>query len=123
MARPWRTFWQAHRGQADLFIGRWNADYPDPDTFADMFHSQEGFVGRVCGSPETDRLTSRARTESTPAVRHALYLQLEDTVASEAMLLPLFHEQAYRFARPELEGMSVSLGFPVVAFEDLRIRT
>ena len=113
---------EVNRGQVDLVVGRWYADYPDPDTFAHMLHSQQGFLGRVCSSRETDRLTSLARTEPTPAVRHALYLQFEGIVANEAMVLPLFHEQAYRIARPELEGMSVSLGFPVVAFEDLRIR-
>ena len=48
--------------------------------------------------------------------------ELERLVADEAMLLPLFHEQAYRIGRPELEGLSVSVGFPVVALEDLRLR-
>jgi ABC-type oligopeptide transport system substrate-binding subunit len=113
---------EVDRGQVDLVIGRWYADYPDPDSFAHMLHSQRGYLGRVCSSRETDRLTSLARTEPTPAVRHALYLQIEDLVAHDAMLLPLFHEQAYRIARPELEGLSMSLGWPVVAFEDLRIR-
>ena len=113
---------EVDRGQVDLVIGRWYADYPDPDSFAYLLHSQRGYLGRVCSSQETDRLMSLARTESTPAVRHALYLQIEGLVAHDAMLLPLFHEQAYRIGRPELEGMSVSLGFPVVAFEDLRIR-
>jgi len=76
----------------------------------------------VCSSPATDRLISRARTETTAAVRHGLYLQFEDVVADEALLLPLFHEQAYRLARPDVEGLAVSLGFPVVAFEELRVR-
>jgi peptide/nickel transport system substrate-binding protein len=111
------------RGRVDLAIGRWYADYPDPDTFANTLHSQQGFMGRVCSLPDTDRLIARARTEATAAIRHALYLQLEDIVAEEAMLLPLFHEQAYRLARPDVEGLSVSLGFPVVAFEDLRLRS
>jgi hypothetical protein len=37
------------------------------------------------------------------------------------MILPLFHEQAYRFARPEVEGLSVSFGGDV-AYEDLHLR-
>jgi ABC-type oligopeptide transport system substrate-binding subunit len=111
-----------NRGDVDLGIGRWYADYPDPDTFAYTLHSEQGFLGRVCSSPATDRLISRARTETAAAVRHGLYLQFEDVVADEALLLPLFHEQAYRLARPDVEGLAVSLGFPVVAFEELRVR-
>jgi hypothetical protein len=38
------------------------------------------------------------------------------------MILPLFHEQAYRIARPEVEGLSLGLGFPTVAMEELRVR-
>jgi hypothetical protein len=38
------------------------------------------------------------------------------------MLLPLFHEQAYRFARPEVEGLTVAMGAPTVPLELLRIR-
>ena len=111
------------RATADLYIGRWNADYPDADTFASIFQSDTGFLGRVCGSPEMDRLIARARTESIPSVRHALYRELEETLAREAVILPLFHEQAYRFGRPEIEGLSLGLGFPTVAMEELRVRS
>jgi peptide/nickel transport system substrate-binding protein len=116
-------FLEAHeQGTADLYVGRWNADYPDPDSFASIFHAETGFLGRVCGSPETDRLIARARTESVPALRHTLYRELEEIVAREALMLPLFHEQSYRIARPEVEGLSVGLGFPTVAMEELFVR-
>jgi ABC-type transport system substrate-binding protein/serine/threonine protein kinase len=109
-------------GQVDLTMGRWTGDYPDPDTFATFMHSQRGFQGRMCGSAETDRLIQRGRVESSPAVRHALYLELEEIIARDAMVLPLFHEQAYRIGRPELEGLSVTMGTPCVPLEDLRLR-
>jgi len=115
-------FLRAHReGTADVYIGRWAADYPDPDTFASIFHSQTGFLGRVCGSPETDELIARARTESIPSVRHGLYRALEESLSREGVLLPLFHEQAYRIARPELDGLTLGLGTPTVSMEALRI--
>jgi peptide/nickel transport system substrate-binding protein len=109
-------------GSVDLAMGRWTADYPDPDSFAYFVHSSRGFQGRICGSAETDRIVERARVESSPAVRHALYLELEEIIARNALLLPLFHEQAYRLARPELEGLTVTMGEPSVPLEDLRIR-
>ena len=78
--------------------------------------------GRFCGNPEIDRLVEKGRAETTPAVRHSLYRQIEDTIVREVLMLPLFHEQAYRFARPEVEGLAVSFGWPTVAYEQLRVR-
>jgi ABC-type transport system substrate-binding protein/predicted ATPase len=110
------------KGTVDLYLGRWNADYPDPDNFACQLHSEWGFLGRMCTAPEVDRLVERARAETEPAVRHSLYREVEEAIARDALLLPLFHEQAYRFARPEVEGLSVAFGVPTVAYDRLRVR-
>jgi len=32
--------------------GRWAADYPDADTFANILANERGFVGQLCGSTE-----------------------------------------------------------------------
>jgi peptide/nickel transport system substrate-binding protein len=110
------------RGAADLCFGRWGADFPDPDSFAYLLHSEAGILGRLCSSAAVDRLIERARGEPAAAARHKIYRELEDLLARDAMMLPLFHEQVYRFARPEVEGLSVSFGNPAVAYEELRIR-
>jgi peptide/nickel transport system substrate-binding protein len=109
-------------GSADVAVGRWGADYPDADTFVYILHTNGGFVGRLCGSEETDRLAESGRAETAPARRHAIYRQVEQTIAREALLLPLFHEQTYRFAQPDVAGLSVSFGIPVVAYEELHRR-
>ncbi len=109
------------QGVADLIVTRWIADYPDADTFVHLFHSQEGYIGRFCGTPETDRLIERGRAETSPIVRHSLYREVEEIIAREALVLPLFHEQAYRFARPEVEGLSVSFWGQTVDYSSLRI--
>jgi ABC-type transport system substrate-binding protein len=110
------------RGDVDIALSRWNADYPDADSFAGILHSTRGWFGRFSGSPEIDRLIERARAETAPAARHSLYRDLEEMIARDLRVLPLFYEQSYRIARPELEGLSLSIGFPTVAFEELRIR-
>jgi ABC-type transport system substrate-binding protein len=113
----------ADKASVDLLIGRWVGDYPDADTFVrDVLHTHEGFLGRLCGTAPIDRLVEEGRAESNPAARHALYRQIEESVARDTLLVPLFHEQVYRFARPELEGLSISYWCPVVRYEDLRIR-
>jgi ABC-type oligopeptide transport system substrate-binding subunit len=55
-------------------------------------------------------------------MRHSLYRQIEEILAREALLVPLYHEQEYRFARPEIQGLSVFLWGRTVAYEELRLR-
>ena len=45
-----------------------------------------------------------------------------DRIVREVRLLPLFHEQVYRFARPEIEGLTVNFLPPEVVYDSLRVR-
>jgi ABC-type transport system substrate-binding protein len=110
-------------GSTDLAVGRWIADYPDADTFAYVLHGAAGFVGRFCGTPEIDRLLEQGRTERDSDARHVIYRQIEEIAARDAILLPLFHEQSYRFARPEVEGLTVTPFSPTVRYEHLAVRS
>ena len=107
----------------DISIGRWVGDYPDADTFAQgVLHSRVGVYGRYCGMPEIDALTERGRSEIDPRTRESIYREVEEIIAREALLIPLFHEQVYRFARPEVEGLAVGFGQSIVQYENLSIR-
>ena len=110
-------------GSVDLVLGRWVADFPDADTFASILASKGGLLGPVCGLAEVDRLITRGRSETSPAARHAVYRQIEEIIVRERQILPLFHEQAYRFARPEVEGMSLSLDALTLDYANLSIRS
>jgi ABC-type oligopeptide transport system substrate-binding subunit len=101
-----------------MIIGRWLADYPDTDTF----FSGLRYSWALVGSPDLDERINRGRTESDPAARHALYLELEAILRRDTILVPLFHEQVYRIARPELEGMTVSFTYPTLAYETLHLK-
>jgi peptide/nickel transport system substrate-binding protein len=109
--------------EVDLFVGRWNADYPDADTFVHgVLHSASGFVGRYAGNPDIDALAEQGRAETDPRVRHAIYRKVEEMIVREALLLPLFHEQVYAFARPDVEGLTGVGSTPVVPYDALSIR-
>jgi ABC-type transport system substrate-binding protein len=112
------------RGEADLVVGRWGADYPDSDSFVyGALHSTAGSVGRHIARPDIDQLAEQGRAETDPRVRHSLYRKIEDLLARDALLLPLFHDQVYAFARPEVEGFgSVGQTSPTISYEDLWIR-
>lgn len=109
-------------GSVDCVLGRWVADFPDADTFASILASKGGLLGVVCGLPEVDRLITRGRSETSPAARHAVYRQIEEIIVRERQILPLFHEQAYRFARPEVEGMSLSYDSMTLDYSNLSLR-
>jgi ABC-type transport system substrate-binding protein len=78
-----------------------------------MSNSREGFLGRLCGAPEIDRLIERGRTETDPRARHCVYRQAEELIARDAVLLPLFYDQVYCFARPEVEGLALGISNPL----------
>lgn len=107
----------------DINFTRWIADYPDADAFTyGMLHSQKGLHGTFCGTPEVDKLIEQGRSESDPSIRHHIYREIEEIIARRALLLPLFHEQTYRFARPEVQNFEYRHSYPTVAYENLWIR-
>ena len=111
-------------GDTDIDVGRWTADYPDADTFMyGVLQSEAGAFRNYLGAPDIDRLAEQGRVETDPRVRHATYRQVEELIAREALLLPLFHDQVYCFARPEVEGLtSIGQSNAVIPYEDLWIR-
>ncbi|HZJ43344.1 MAG TPA: ABC transporter substrate-binding protein [Pyrinomonadaceae bacterium] len=109
------------QGTVDLVLGRWGADYPDADTFVSILLTKNGLLGKLCGTTEVDRLIARGRTETVPTVRHGIYRQVEEIIVRDSLMLPLFHEQSYRFARPEVHGVSLSYGSITVDYSSLSL--
>ena len=113
----------ARRGEVDLLAQRWIADYPDPDNFVmGLLHSSHGVLAKLCGRPQLDGLVELGRQETDPGLRHALYREIEELIYREALLLPLFHEQAYRFVQPSIEGLRLTgLTVPEVCYDELEV--
>ncbi|MCP4662274.1 MAG: hypothetical protein GY856_43285, partial [bacterium] len=108
------------RKSADLVANRWFADYPDSDAFLERLRS-DGLDGTICGNDEIDQLIEKGRRETSPALRHAIYREIEDLFVREALLTPLFHQQIYRIHRPEIRGLRIRFGYPEVAYEELSV--
>ena len=106
----------------DLLIGRWNADYDDPDNFTHtLFHSGSGGLHAYCSSPESDRLLDEARTESRPAIRETLYRRFEELLLESAALVPLFHDIDYRVASPRVRGLVLRGTKPYVNYAEVGV--
>ncbi|HKC23697.1 MAG TPA: ABC transporter substrate-binding protein, partial [Thermoanaerobaculia bacterium] len=108
------------RSDVDVLIGRWIADYDDPDDFTfSLFHSQNGLYRTYFSSPDVDQLLTEARSEARPAAREALYRRFEQLLLDEAVLLPLFHEVDYRIAGPGMKGLRLRSTPPFVGYTEI----
>ena len=84
----------------------WIADYPDPENFLDvLFHSGSGENRTGYASEQVDRLLERARTESDPHARLALYREVERILVKDSPWIPLIHDVEYWLTKPYVHGM------------------
>ena len=105
---------------ADIQVGRWIADYDDPDDFTfGLFHSKNGHWKGFYSSEEADRILEEARVESRASHREALYRKFEQLLLDEAVLIPLFHEIDYRIAAPNVRGVTLSSTPPFVSYSEI----
>ncbi|MCG8457718.1 MAG: hypothetical protein MI919_15695, partial [Holophagales bacterium] len=110
----------ARSADVDLVAGRWIASYPDPDSFASgLLGAEHGLLSSLCGSEAVFELVEKGRHEADSALRHGLYRQLEELLVAEHRLLPLFHQQTYRFARAGAHGLRLGITVPEVRYEEL----
>lgn len=90
----------------DLLLGRWIPDFNDPDTLTHgLFHSRSGAYRGFYSSSALDQLLEKARQEPRESVRGGLYGRIEEHLAAQAVVLPLFHEIDYRIASPRVRGL------------------
>jgi ABC-type transport system substrate-binding protein len=107
----------------DLYFGRYYCDYPDSDGFGyNLLHSRYGIVGQICGSQEIDRLLELGRAEASVHVRNEIYRELEMLIDEQALIVPLFHPQAFCFAGPDVEAFGVRRFFPMIPYEQVSLK-
>ena len=117
---PAGFFKALHEANADLVLGRWLAEYPDPDTFAQgMFLRPYGLLTPWFDNTEVQRLLLEARSEADPLARQVLYEEFEAILQHEALVLPLYHRPVQRCVRPEIRGAEISLIPPYLPWEYL----
>jgi serine/threonine protein kinase/ABC-type transport system substrate-binding protein len=104
----------------DLWIGRWNADYDDPDNFTyTLFQSELGEFRNYYSSKELDALIEEARTEPNPQTREKLYRKIESLLIDNGFAIPLFHEIDYRIANPRIRKLKLHSSAPFVNYSEL----
>lgn len=81
-------------GKADLFIGQWGADYPDPADFFDMFRSASGVNYTGWKNAEYDGYVERAAVSMNQKERTDDYEAAEKLlIDKEVVIYPLFYKR------------------------------
>lgn len=110
---------QPAKNEMDLLIGRWNADFDDPDNFTyGLFHSRVGRLRHFFSSAEADELLERGRLDN-PTRRPIYYQRFEEMLREESVLLPLFHDIDYRVASPQVSRLRLTSTPPFVNYDRL----
>jgi peptide/nickel transport system substrate-binding protein/oligopeptide transport system substrate-binding protein len=98
----------ARKGQADLFVKDWYADYPDAENFLyPLLHSaNKGVGGNVSfyGNPQYDSLVSQARREQDESKRIAMYREADEMAFKDAPMIFLYFYSELYAVQPWLKG-------------------
>jgi len=93
-----------------MLFGGWSMDFPDPSSFLDpLFHSRAATEVDASNrsfyrSPELDALLDRARTETDPAERNALYRRASSILVEDAPWAFLFSNLKVEAWQPYVRG-------------------
>ncbi|MFE5767032.1 ABC transporter substrate-binding protein [Streptomyces sp. NPDC056485] len=93
-------------GKYGIYVKGWVPDYPDPDNFTQPFfggsnvlsnnYDNEEIIKRII--PRTSSMTDRASTRQE-------YMKLQDIVAQELPILPLWQGKQYAVAHENVRGL------------------
>ena len=110
--------WPQHQelletGKAPLFRLGWSADYPDADSFLNLFYSKtlpanpadrSPVNSTRYANPQFDALFEQALATNDDAQRIALYEQAEQIAVNDAPMLFIYHDLDYRMVQPYVRG-------------------
>jgi len=95
-------------GQQELFRLGWIADYPSPDGFlTPLFSSTSPDNLTGLASPEIDQKLAAARAEADPQKRLALYLEAEQLVLDQYVVIPVAQLESRMVASSRVTGFDL----------------
>jgi peptide/nickel transport system substrate-binding protein len=116
----------ARKGDTDLFLKDWYADYPDAENFLDplLAGTNTGVGGNVSfyRNPAFDRLMASARREPFEATRNALYRQADSLAYVDAPMIDLYFYDKLYAVQPWLQGFTLPVIFNGQRWTDAQIR-
>ena len=84
----------------------WVGDYPDPNTFLDMWVTDNPQSNTNWSNAEYDRLITQASTEQDPANRMAMLRNAETLLATELPVIPIYFYTSSELAKSNIDGFA-----------------
>lgn len=116
----------ARKGQTDLVLKEWWADYPDAENFLyPLLHTiNRGPGGNVSfyTNPQFDRLVDQAHREQDEAKRNQLYTQADQIAFNDAPMIFLFFYKDLYAVQPWVKGFTVPAVFSGQRWTDVTMQ-
>ncbi|WP_409473080.1 ABC transporter substrate-binding protein [Streptomyces sp. HC307] len=108
---PWDTFVPAERnGEYDVFGMGWFPDFPDPDSFVAPFLDKDNFLKSPYANSEIrNSLIPESRREADRLGAADSLNRIQDIVAEDVPMLPLWQGKQYVAARDDVTGVAYAL--------------
>jgi len=92
----------------EFFRGSWIADYPDAENYMALFYSKNfsptGPNYTHYANKSFDYLYQKAMDETIDSIRYKLYRQMDRIVMNDAVVVPLYYDEAVRFVHENING-------------------
>ncbi len=96
------------RSTWDILFTGWNADYPDPGNFLELFRNGDPQNDPNFHDSRFEALLDQALAEPNPQTRLALYTQAEQALLASYAITPVYFTASRRLVKPNLLGASLS---------------
>lgn len=100
-------------GKSPFFRFGWFADYPDPETYLNLFYGKlipenpnerSSFNTSRYKNAKFDSLLTLALSTADEDERNLLYLQADQTAMDDAPIMPIYYEKYYRLLQPYVKN-------------------
>ncbi|MEV6804787.1 ABC transporter substrate-binding protein [Streptomyces sp. NPDC017248] len=108
---PWSSFRPAEqKGQYDVYGMGWFPDFPDADNFLAPFLDKDNFLGSPYDNTTIQRsLIPQSRREADRLGATKSLTEIQNTVAEDVPVLPLWQGKQYVAARDDITGVAYTL--------------
>ena len=106
--QEWQVYLQTlHNNTPPLYRYAWGADYPDPDTFMNLFTSHNGNNNTHWSNQTYDQLVSKAGCEANPEKRAALYKEADNLLCKQDVpVIPINTAAQNILIKPWVHGIT-----------------
>ncbi|WP_069814332.1 ABC transporter substrate-binding protein [Streptomyces sp. TP-A0874] len=97
-------------GEYGVYVKGWVPDYPDPDNFTAPFFGEENVLSNNYESADiTRKLIPETAAESNRSATAQTFAKLQNVVAEDLPILPLWQGKQYAVARSDVKGLEWTL--------------